>query len=120
MRSRYTAYTMANIDYIKETMRGSALVGFNEEEAMRWAKRVRWIKLCVRESSTVYVEFEATFVDGSQLKTIHEKSTFILERGRWYYVSGTPCTTVPVEQKISRTMSCPCGSQRKYKNCHGA
>ena len=33
MRSRYTAYTQANIDYIVATMRGAALDGFNLEEA---------------------------------------------------------------------------------------
>ena len=78
MRSRYTAYTMANIDYIKETMRGNALTGFQEMDAKRWAKRVHWIKLNVLKSvientSTGYVIFEASFVDGSRLKSIHEK-----------------------------------------------
>ena len=52
MRSRYSAYTMANIDYIKETMRGNALVGFQELDAKRWAKRVTWIKLKVLKSVT--------------------------------------------------------------------
>ena len=50
MRSRYTAYTMANIEYIKETMRGKALIGFQDRDAMRWAKRVQWIKLTVLTS----------------------------------------------------------------------
>jgi preprotein translocase subunit SecA len=27
---------------------------------------------------------------------------------------------VRVEQKIGRNDQCPCGSGKKYKNCHGA
>ncbi len=82
MRSRYTAYTMANIDYIKETMRDNSLIGFQEMDAKRWAKRVNWIKLNVLKSvienaSMGYVVFEASFVGGSRLKSIHEKSAFI-------------------------------------------
>ena len=125
MRSRYSAYTMANIDYIKETMRGNALAGFQELDATRWAKRVTWIKLNVLKSVTEslslgYVEFEASFVDGSHLKSIHEKSEFIFEKGRWYYIGGQHLPTADTEQMISRTMDCPCGSRRKFKNCHGA
>jgi SEC-C motif domain protein len=124
MRSRYSAYTMANIDYIKETMRGNALAGFQELDARRWAKRVNWIKLnvlkSVIESSGIgYVEFEASFVDGSHLKSIHEKSEFIFEKGRWYYIGGKHLPTADIEQIISRTTDCPCGSRRKFKNCHG-
>lgn len=124
MRSRYTAYTMANIDYIKETMRGKALIGFQEIDAKRWAKRVNWIKLhvlksVIENSGTGYVEFEASFVDSSRLKSIHEKSAFIREEGRWYYVDGAYLAPSQTEKIISRNTNCPCGSQRKFKNCHG-
>ena len=37
MRSRYTAYTLADIAYIKKTMRGKATIGFDETEAGHWA-----------------------------------------------------------------------------------
>jgi SEC-C motif-containing protein len=115
---------MAHIDYIKETMRGNALASFKELDAKRWAKRVHWIKLMVIKSGIespgrAYVEFEASFVDGSHLKSIHERSEFILEKGRWYYVGGQHLPTTHTEQIISRSMDCPCGSHRKFKNCHG-
>lgn len=122
MRSRYTAYCLADIDYIQMTMRGKATRGFDAVAAKRWAKRVTWIKLVVLDTSQTnspkgYVEFIATFVDGCTLKSIHEKSEFIQEDGRWYYVDGVqfPLAT----QSIARNGVCPCGSQRKYKNCHG-
>ena len=125
MRSRYTAYTRVHIDYIKETMRGKALAGFDEMDAKRWASRVHWIKLNVIQSgiqnpSMGYVEFEARFVDASRLKSIHEKSEFIFDKGRWYYIDGILLPTTHKEQMISRQMDCPCGSHRKFKHCHGA
>ena len=122
MRSRYTAYCLADIDYIQKTMQGKALVGFDAVGSKRWATRVNWIKLTVLDMSLEsphkgFVEFIATFVDGHVLKSIHEKSEFIQEEGRWYYVDGVQFTTVT--QTISRNGVCPCDSQSKYKNCHG-
>lgn len=124
MRSRYTAFTMANINYIKETMRGNALTGFQEMDTKRWAKRVHWIKLQVfksfiENSSTGHVEFEASFVEGAHLKSIHEKSEFIRKEGRWYYIGGIHLPTSHNQEIISRNTDCPCDSQRKFKNCHG-
>lgn len=124
MRSRYTAYTIAYIDYIKVTMRGSVLRDFQEMDAKRWAKRVTWIKLDVMQSiientNRGYVEFEASFVESSRLKSIHEKSEFIREEGRWYYTGGTHLPTTHTEQLVSRNTNCPCGRYRKFKNCHG-
>ncbi len=124
MRSRYTAYTLANIDYIKKTMRGKAMVGFHEEEARRWAKRIDWIKLHVLQveqevPNRGFVEFEAVFVEGTKLKSIHEKSEFICEQGQWLYVGGSHMESSFIEQIVSRSSKCPCGSPRKFKNCHG-
>lgn len=122
MRSRYTAYCLADIDYIQKTMRGRALVGFDSVDATRWATRVHWIKLTVLDARLDsphqgYVEFIATFMDGHTLKSIHEKSEFIQEAGWWYYVDGVQFPTVT--KTIARHGVCPCGSQKKYKNCHG-
>ena len=124
MRSRYTAYTMANIAYIKQTMRGKAAVNFHEIDAERWAKKVLWIKLhvvnAILENDGIgFVEFEAFFVEGSCLKSIHENSRFIREQGRWYYVDGTHLPVSHATQIVSLNMNCPCGRQRKFKNCHG-
>ncbi|MCR9191910.1 MAG: YchJ family protein [Gammaproteobacteria bacterium] len=123
MRSRYSAYYLANIDYIQETMSGKASEGFDPVSAAAWAKRLIWIGLKVvhsemRSSDKGQVEFIAQFVDGKQLQDIHELSDFSLQEGRWYYVDGTRCSTKSSEV-ISRNTSCPCGSQKKWKQCHG-
>ena len=41
MRSRYTAYTEANIGYIQRTMKAPALSRFNAESAKVWAATVK-------------------------------------------------------------------------------
>lgn len=123
MRSRYTAYTQANIDYIQQTMQGYAAQGFNPIEAKRWAKRIHWIKLDVRDATPEgslrsFVEFIAILVDGKKLTILHEKSEFILKDGRWYYIDGIRFPS-EANQIISRNSPCPCGRQRKFKYCHG-
>ena len=124
MRSRYTAYSLVNIDYIQKTMSGKAAIGFQYLDAVRFAKKVIWIKLNVlrsgmENSNKGYVEFEACFIEGRRIKYMHEKSEFVRELGRLYYVDGIHLPICHKEQMISQNMSCPCGSLRKFKNCHG-
>ncbi len=101
MRSRYSAYTMANIDYIKKTMRGKPLEKFDELDTKFWAKNVKWLKLKVInvDNSSLelgYVEFIASFIENGQHRTIHEISEFRLIDGRWFYVDGIyPDKSIP-------------------------
>jgi len=93
MRSRYTAYTMADIAYIEKTQRGKAAEGFHAIDAFVWAKRVTWTKLEVLHASLKKpqkgtVEFIATFVDAGAMQSMHEKSEFIKKAGQWFYVDG--------------------------------
>ncbi len=122
MRSRYVAYTLANIEYIRKTMQGDALIGFDDEEAWRWATHVIWMGLTILDShgegdDKGYVEFIAQYVDGAQLKSIHETSAFQKEDGVWFYVGGIQKPTK--NRPVLRNTACPCGSQKKFKNCHG-
>ena len=122
MRSRYTAYNLANTGYIKKTMSGKALVGFDEIEAKRWAKKANWIGLQIiktidKSDAIGFVEFIARFIEGDKLKSIHETSEFYCAQGKWFYVSGVQAATK--NTTILRNTPCPCGSQKKFKNCHG-
>ena len=121
MRSRYTAYSLVNIAYIKNTMRGKSLVGFDEIKARGWASKAIWVDLCIVNtiitSDTLgYVEFIARFIEEDKLKSIHETSEFLCDQGRWFYVGGVQEPTKSTI--IIRNKACPCGSQKKYKNCH--
>lgn len=93
MRSRYTAYTQANIEYIMDTMKPPASNHFDAEDARKWAQTVKWRKLEVLKTSQDqdkgFVEFIAYFSHQQQQQKIHEYSEFHRENGRWYYVDGT-------------------------------
>ncbi|MCA0404132.1 MAG: SEC-C domain-containing protein [Proteobacteria bacterium] len=125
MRSRYSAYTKADIAYIKRTMRKNALINFNEKEAYLWTQSVKWEKLEVINSyldsqneNLGYVEFKAYFLLQEKRQIMHELSQFEFEEGQWFYVDGERPPKTPTV-KISRNAPCPCNSQKKFKNCHG-
>ena len=126
MRSRYTAYTQANIEYIQKTMRGPVLLNFNATQAQSWAERVTWLGLTVVEArmespTQGFVEFIARFLEERKIQSIHERSTFLLEDGMWFYTQGKhqSVSKVANHQNVGRNDICPCGSQKKYKFCHG-
>ncbi|MBI5447936.1 MAG: SEC-C domain-containing protein [Gammaproteobacteria bacterium] len=124
MRSRYTAYAMANTHYIKKTMKGLPMLNFNEQEAISWAKSVTWVGLTILHAQAVnsgekngYVEFIANYLEKNMLKNIHELSQFQYIQGCWFYVEGT-LKPHSKHIKIAPNATCPCGSQKKFKHCH--
>lgn len=126
MRSRYSAYCRANIDYIQKTMSGKSSEGFDPVSAALWAERVVWISLQVLRTSMQsdvhgQVEFVACFVDHKTIHQMHELSDFQRINGRWYYSDGTRLTldNANAGEPISRNSPCPCGAVKKWKHCHG-
>ncbi|WP_298625581.1 YchJ family protein [uncultured Legionella sp.] len=125
MRSRYSAYSQANIDYIAKTMKGKPLIHFNAQEAKEWAQSITWLHLKVLQSymetpEKGFVEFAATFIDRNTLKVIHELSEFHKEHDVWFYVDGInkEVPSKKTSHKIARNSPCPCGNGKKFKNCH--
>ncbi|MAZ44030.1 MAG: hypothetical protein CMF48_02485 [Legionellales bacterium] len=128
MRSRYTAFTQANIPYIMKTMTDTALDEFDPIGFKKWVTPLQWEALEIlsappTEEDGLFgeVEFIATYstTDGESFD-IHERSRFEKIGGKWYYVEGeTPRTveTVYNTDKIGRNDPCHCGSGRKYKKC---
>jgi len=92
MRSRYTAFTKANIDYIIATMKSPAADGFERVSTEFWARTNTWLGLEVTNSSEqngkTYVEFIARFSREGQDDFIHEKSEFRKDDGKWFYIDG--------------------------------
>ncbi len=92
MRSRYTAYTQANIPYIMQTMKSPASDGYDAESALAWAKQVTWQKLEVvkstQDGAKGFVEFIAYFKDQKENQAMHELSEFHLIDDAWFYVDG--------------------------------
>lgn len=92
MRSRYTAYTLANIDYIKATMCGPAATGFDATAAYQWAKTAKWKRLKVTEayldpedSNHAFVTFSAYLIWQGKPQTLSETSEFKCIEKRWFY-----------------------------------
>lgn len=93
MRSRYSAYSQANVDYIANTMQGEAAKGFDIEATKQWAKQVTWLGLTVtsekmKTPTKGFVIFEVKYSENGQVRVIREKSEFHLIDHRWYYVAG--------------------------------
>lgn len=92
MRSRYTAYTQADIGYIARTMQGPAAKDFDPLEASNWAKQVKWLKLKIIRTSTTddkgYVEFVARYIFQGKKHELHETSEFHWIDDRWFYIDG--------------------------------
>ena len=89
MRSRYSAYIMADINYLIETTHISQRAHLSKKELEQWAKTNRWQRLEIIKSDTFSIEFKAYFQDKNGKKQIHhEKSSFVFENNSWYYVDG--------------------------------
>lgn len=120
MRSRYSAFATSNMDYIKRTMHGEIVKEFDEEEAFEWAEAVDWVGLVVFEAKTTdpihgVVEFQAFYQDPDDkvVSNIHERSTFTMIDGKWYYTGRL----FNEHEPLSKESSCPCGSKKTFKDC---
>jgi SEC-C motif-containing protein len=112
MRSRYSAFKSNNARYLMET---SLHVKENEEQALNnYFEQVQWLQLEVIKAEALKVEYKAYFMMDNKVDVLHERSNFVQENGKLLYSDGEI-----LQAKIERNMSCPCGSGKKYKKCHG-
>jgi len=89
MRSRYSAFVMANINYLQESHHSSTRPSKKEKkEILAWTKSVDWIKLEVLNATKNIVEFKAFFMENGAINVIHENSLFVNEKGCWFYKSA--------------------------------
>lgn len=95
MRSRYTAYVLQNIDYLKATLWPKYQDGFDAAGTAKWAAENHWAGLAVLEvekggesDRDGVVLFEAKYLSGGVLKVHREKSRFRRKAGRWYYIEA--------------------------------
>jgi SEC-C motif-containing protein len=128
MRSRYSAYTLLNAQYLIDSTHYSTRSNFSKSEIEAWAKESSWQKLEIisthkglENDEAGEVEFKAFYKDSKGTPNIHhEKSVFKKEEGRWYFVNGKVIPTKTNDKiSIDRNAPCPCGSGKKYKKCCG-
>lgn len=92
MRSRYTAYTMEETDYIWNSHDPETRSEINREDIANWAKSVDWKGLEIiktkqgkaRDKKGI-VEFKAYYEAEGNKQIHHEKSQFIKKSGKWFY-----------------------------------
>lgn len=89
MRSRYTAFVLGDAAYLQATWHAS-----HRPAELVLQAGVKWLGLEVRDSvlrdaTHAEVEFVARQRErGGRAMRLHERSRFVLEQGRWYYLDG--------------------------------
>ncbi|WP_317132878.1 YchJ family protein [Pseudotamlana haliotis] len=93
MRSRYSAFVLANGDYLIESQHSKTRQPKEKKAIINWAKSVQWIKLEVLETTKGQIEdtegtvtFNAYFYENGKVDVIHEKSAFVKENNLWTYL----------------------------------
>jgi SEC-C motif-containing protein len=90
MRSRYSAYTLAQEPYLLATWHPSTRPAALD---LNTGPRPKWLGLQVKrhqqtDDSHAEVEFIARYKIGSRAYRLHETSRFVREEGQWYYLDG--------------------------------
>ncbi len=90
MRSRYTAYTLFNEEYLLKTWHPSTRpqqLGLAEDTSSKWLGLQ--VKRHEQQDNThALVEFVARYKVSGRAHRLHEVSRFVCEDGRWFYVDG--------------------------------
>ena len=141
MRSRYSAYVTASVDYLRSTLAPESRGDFDAKSTEEWAKGAQWKGLEILSTSKGkssdrkgIVEFTAHYVHEGEALEHHEVAHFRKsDEGRWYFVDGEshthkegeghhekPKTVVREAPKVGRNDPCPCQSGKKYKKCCAA
>ena len=117
MRSRYSAYTLGLIDYLVATTLPAQQAALDRDSMRAWSLGSTWLGLEVEGSELIdthaFVTFTARWHDGDGEHRHRERSAFVQQAGRWYFIDPT----VPL--KAGRNDPCPCGSGLKFKKCCG-
>ena len=88
MRSRYSAFVREQANYLLATWHSST-----RPSALDFEPAAKWLGLEVRAhtltgSDAAEVEFVARYRVHGQAVRLHERSRFVREDGRWFYVDG--------------------------------
>ena len=83
MRSRFTAYATGNAKYLLDSWHAST-----RPESIEIDPAMQWIRLSIVNSGIDHVEFVATYRVHGRAHKLQEKSRFVSEGGRWFYVDG--------------------------------
>ncbi len=88
MRSRYSAFVLQRRNYLQATWHASM-----RPATLDFEPDARWLGLEVRshrvlDAEHAEVEFVARYRVAGRAVRLHERSRFVREDGRWYYLEG--------------------------------
>ena len=89
MRSRYSAYVLCNERYLLETWHPNT-----RPRSIPFSSNQKWLGLRVIDARTTSdISAEVEFIARSRISNAaavrqHERSRFVLEGGKWFYVDG--------------------------------
>lgn len=89
MRSRYSAFVMCNEPYLIATWHGA-----QRPKSIAFESTQKWLGLKIVDvrttgENTAEVEFIARYrIGGGSAARLHERSRFVKEGDRWFYVDG--------------------------------
>lgn len=88
MRSRYSAFVRGRRDYLLATWHAST-----RPLQLELDGAAKWLGLEIRsqrvlDADHAEVEFVARYREAGRAVRLHERSRFVREAGRWYYVDG--------------------------------
>jgi len=129
MRSRYTAHTMADMDYIVKTQHEKTRADIDLEQTRSWAEESEWLGLEIVNTEKGQpgdeqglIEFIAHYIYKGNREAHHEESLFQREGDEWFFLDARAPKVSQVrrsEAKVGRNDPCSCGSGKKYKKCCG-
>ncbi len=129
LRSRYTAFTLGEIDYILATHHSKTRNTVDRSEIEAWSKNSVWKGLEILDQAKGSatdeqgeIRFCARFFSEGKDQEHWEHAVFERENGAWKFLDAQgmkPSTIRRMEPKIGRNDPCHCGSGKKFKKCHG-
>jgi SEC-C motif-containing protein len=121
MRSRYSAYVLGHIDYLLATTLPAQQPGLDRDAIEQWSAQSTWLGLEVENAQVIggqpehaFVTFVARWHDSNGEHSHRERSAFVQNSGRWYFIDPT------VGLDAGRNDPCPCASGQKFKKCCAA
>ena len=102
MRSRYTAYVVANETYLLETWHQSTrpqTLNLAQQSSIKWTG-LTILNHCLDADNPgkAQVEFIARYKSNGKAQKMHELSDFVNEDGRWFYLHGKQIRFHPQQQ----------------------
>jgi len=138
MRSRYSAFCVGAIDYLLQTRHPSKRHLDSASDIQATAQNTQWLKLEIvshTQGSSLddqgTVTFKAIYKENNETCSLEECSRFLKQNSHWFYLDGehdlkrhnqqpdTKTDSKAIPKKTGRNDPCWCGSNKKFKKCHG-